>query len=240
MPKFPIKVKNLTNKNVKIYGDDYNHIIKVLRLKEGDEITLFDQSSIDHIGIINKINTKEVVVNILESVENRSESHLDINLLQGIPKGNKMDLIVQKSTELGVKSITPVLTERTIAKTTDKISRWKKIALESCKQCGRTKTPEVNKQNNFESAFSLYRDSDLKIILYEEYKETLNNYLKNKKKLPRTTNILIGPEGGFTKREIDLAEENGYVALGLGPRILRTETASIAVVSILQHLFGDL
>jgi 16S rRNA (uracil1498-N3)-methyltransferase len=211
-----------------------------LRLKPGHEIILFDEGGIEHIGRIEEVNTKEIKILIMESRQVETESKLKINLLQGIPKGNKMDLIVEKATELGVKNIVPVITERSQVGQTQKIKRWQRIAVESSKQCGRVIPPTIHEVVDFQKAIEYSYYGKLNIILYEKCKDSIKSIINNDTQYYDNIIFFVGPEGGFSENEIRLAQDKGFIPIGLGPRILRTETASIVAISILQFMYGDI
>lgn len=240
MARFPISNKNISNHEVIITGSDYRHIVKVLRLKPGQELVLFDESSLEHIGRIIEINKNEIKVRIINSTKVMSKSDVSLTLLHGIPKGNKMDLIIEKATELGVDSIVPVVTERSQVRETNKALRWKRIAMESSKQCGRVTIPKIHDVVGFRDAEIFSRDVDLRLIFYERSKANLSDYIKNVSHRPTNIVIFIGPEGGFSEFEIKLAIEWGFSPIGLGPRTLRTETAAIVAVVLVQHILGDI
>ena len=241
MPKFSILSKKITNNMVKISGDEFKHIAKVLRYKEGEKVELFDENLVTHQAVIKHISSKELIAEIYKSLEIDNESKLNIHLFQAIPKGNKMDLIVQKSTELGVKSITPIYTDRTVVQKTGKVNRWVKISLESCKQSGRNKPVIINEPISFIDILKVINSNkDFTMLFYEKKNIKLKTFLDNNNKQYSNVNLIIGPEGGFTKEEIKTAEDNDINILGLGPRILRTETAAIATVSVIQFYFGDI
>jgi|DewCreStandDraft_5_1066085.scaffolds.fasta_scaffold02330_8 16S rRNA (uracil1498-N3)-methyltransferase len=240
MPRFPVKQESIKNQTARITGSDYKHITKVLRLRPGDEITLFNEDGIEYTGRIEEIGTKDLKVTILSSRCVKTESNLNITLIQGIPKGDKMDLIVEKATELGVKTIIPTITERTQIRNTEKLKRWQKIAIESSKQCRRTTPPTILEPKGFNEAINISNQSELKLIFHEKNDNYLTNIIKNLIQLPVNITICIGSEGGFSETEVATAREKGFTPVGLGPRILRTETASIVAVSILQFVFGDI
>jgi len=157
-------------------------------------------------------------------------------------KGNGFDVVLRKSIELGVYSISPLITERTVVKIDNekKIVRWKKIIQESSKQCGRSSIPEItNKITGLEIFCQKTKNSDLKLIFWEMEK---NKGLRdiNVKELPGSASVLIGPEGGFTVKEVETARSYGFLSLGLGPRIFRAETAPLVVLSLLQGKWGDI
>lgn len=240
MPRFPVDEKKIENGKAFLSGTDYKHVVKVLRMKEGDAITLFDESSVEYEGRIMQVGSKEVVVDIVSSRKVETDSPLRITLMQGLPKGDKMDYIIEKATEIGVHTIVPVVTERSQVRTIEKKTRWERIAVEASKQCGRTKPPAIENTLNFNEAIKYYDDNGLALILHVGSQVSLKDFLKNTLQHPTNIIVLIGPEGGFSEKEVLLATEMGFTSLGLGPRTLRTETAGIAVLSIIQFQHGDL
>lgn len=240
MPRFPVDKKSVKDNKAVISGPDQKHVVKVLRLRQGDEITLFDSESNEYYGKISSIGKNELEVNIYKTEKVNRESHLNITLLQGLPKGDKMDYIVEKATELGVSTVVPVITERVQVHSRDRHKRWEKIAVEASKQCGRTKPTVIENTLNFKSALLLCEQSDLKIILHVNTELSVKNHLKNTLQAPQNIILFVGPEGGFMDTEVLLAKEMGFISLGLGPRVLRTETASVSVLSIIQFFYGDL
>lgn len=240
MPRFPVKNEQISGNIASISGSDYRHITKVLRLKRGDSITLFDEDSTEYSGNIKQINQKDILVEIKESWQSKTESDLNIYLYQAVIKSSRMDLVVQKTTELGVTRIIPVVTERTQNWIKTKLDRLNKISLESAKQCRRTSPPEITKPVNFEKALEKAQDNGLKIILYENSALSLKDHFNKLDGNIKNISVFIGPEGGYTENEIKLAESLGYTALGLGKRVLRAETAAITLISLLQFQFGDL
>ncbi len=149
-----------------------------------------------------------------------------------------MDLIVQKATELGVKNIYPIITERSEVKNTNKIPRWQKIADESIKQCGRSISPKIHSELNFKNIFEQIK-SDLNIIFYEiEENSSIKDVFANDQ--INSVSLIIGPEGGFTENEVKLSLDHSFNSVGLGKRILRAETAAIAAITLIQHYFGDI
>lgn len=238
MPRFKINQFQITGNNVIIAGNDYRHIVKVLRFSVNDKIILFDVKGLEYDCVIKEILKKELTLEIINQYTINRESDLNIILFQAITKGDKMDLIVQKATELGVNSIYPVATERSEVRNTNKISRWQKIADESIKQCGRTKSPSVNTEIKFNEVFDIPK-SDLNLIFYENEKSLKIKNLKVNKNI-NSVSILIGPEGGFSENEVKIAELSNFKSISVGPRILRSETASITAITLLQHHFGDI
>jgi 16S rRNA (uracil1498-N3)-methyltransferase len=185
-------------------------------------------------------------VEILEKLNLDNESNIDVYLFQGFPKSSKMDLIVQKATELGVKGITPIFTDRVVVKNKQgelkKVDRWNRIVKESCKQCKRSIIPKVNNPMEFKNIQQLLKNIDLIIVPYENEQNTgIKNLAQNidKNKI-ESIGIIVGPEGGFAEEEINTLKDIGANIVTLGPRILRTETAGFVCTSLLMYEFGDL
>lgn len=230
---------------IKIDGDDAAHILKVLRLRVGDEIIVCDGKEKDYLCTIASLEKKNVVCSITEVKENAAEPPLKLDLYQGFPKSAKMDLIIQKCTELGVSSVTPVYTERVVVRQyedrdlDDRVERWQRIAEEASKQSGRGRIPKVCGPVSFKDVISRLKDYDISIIPYE--KESCNGLKQfaRGKNNTRSAAVLIGPEGGFTEEEVSMAKNAGAVPVTLGPRILRTETAGFVCLSILMYELGD-
>lgn len=240
MPRFPITTDQINENEAIVTGNDYKHIVKVLRLKPGDDITLFDNNSTEYYGNIREINKKEIMVEISESKIVNTESPIEITLLQGLPKADKMDYIIEKATELGVHRVVPVITERSQIRERDRKKRWDRIALEASKQCGRTKPAIVENTLNFDDAAKLYSKGELAVILQVNSEISVKDYIKKSLQAPQNIVLFVGPEGGFTDNEVLLGNEMGFISLGLGPRVLRTETASLSVLSVFQFHYGDL
>lgn len=244
MPRFPI-IENLFSEadgilRGTISESDYTHITKVLRLAAGDRVTVFNTKSIEYEGVLIDISSRTIALQIDNTRRLQTEPELELNLFQAILKGTKMDMVISQATQLGVSEIFPVISERTQVRSTAKIERWNKIARESTKQCGRAMSPSVSEPVDFQGSFEIRNKSEMKIILYEKQGEPLRNYMDPVSRQINSINVYIGPEGGFSEKEITLANENGYTALGLGKRILRAETASIASLVLFQFRFGDM
>ncbi|MCA9810947.1 MAG: 16S rRNA (uracil(1498)-N(3))-methyltransferase [Candidatus Dadabacteria bacterium] len=240
MPRIPLPSQGIEEDKAVISGADYRHMVKALRLGVGDEVTLFGEDSREYTGVISSVGSRELVVDITGSRLIAADPVIDITILQGLPKGEKMDYIVEKATELGATRIVPVVTERSQVRKTGKHQRWERIALEASKQCGRTKPTVIEDTLEFKEALLLKDKSDLAIILHTESSLSIKEFIRNTLQDAKNIIVLIGPEGGFSQNEVLLAIEMGFTSLGLGPRILRTETASLAVLSIIQFQHGDL
>ena len=234
------------NINEIIVLDDFatHHALKVLRLKKGDELILFNGDGYDFQGQIFNIAKKrvEVMINSRRIVDN--ESDLKVTILQTLTSNEKMDLIIQKTTELGISEIQPIVCERGIVKIkNDKIEKrllhWKQVSIGACEQCGRAQIPVINKPENITKYLEkiIMSDKSLKIILSPTAIKSLNEISYN---IDQNIKVLIGPEGGFSKKELELATLKNFLPIKIGPRILRTETAPISIMSILQYKYGDI
>ncbi len=234
--------ESFSEKSVVLAGTDASHICTVLRLRVGDKIQVLDGKGSLYVVQLADVKSKSVKGKIISSEKVNTESPLKIHLGQSLIKGNTFDVVLRKSVELGVETITPLMTERTVVKSDGdkKIARWQKIAEESCKQCGRSSIPKVSENIIKLDVFCKQRsEADLKLMFWELESE---NGLKdiNPEKKPRSVSVLIGPEGGFTLEEVETARSHGFQTVGLGPRILRAETAPLVVLSLLQSKWGDI
>ncbi len=228
-----------------IEGDDVKHIFKVLRLGVGDNLVINNLQGEEFLGVIEESTKQRITVKLLEKLTINNESNLRITLYQGMPKAGKMDLIVQKTTELGVRAIVPVITDRVdviLKGDFKKLDRLQRIALEASKQSKRTIIPEVLEPISFDILLGELKSYDLVVVPYENQENYgLKAALKN---IDINTidkiAIVIGPEGGFTEEEINVLKDIGAEIITLGPRILRTETAGVVTASLLQYEMGDL
>ena len=230
----------LLKQPVVIRDEKAHYLFSVLRCKTGEGLIVTDEKGCSYTAQILSASKKEVAIEITGDYILNTESNLDIILIQGLLKGEKMDFVIQKTTELGVSAIIPVITERSQLRETRKHPRWKKIAEEASRQSGRTRIPEIFETYSFKDIFDIPALTSGKGIIFWE---------QGGEKLPAVTSrlshadkifLLIGPEGGFSEEEVLLASEKGFITATLGSRILRAETASIAAVSIIQFALGDL
>ena len=240
MPKFFVKPEQIDQNHIVIYDEDVKHITKVLRLNENDIIIICDECGKDYKVRIKKIQKDKIYTNIIESYDSLTEPPINVVLYQGIPKSAKMEYIIQKTTELGILRIVPVVTERTVVKLDDKrqehkIERWRKVAYEAAKQSNRGVIPQVDQSIGFNEAIQQMSCTDLGLMLYEKERDyKLKNVLQCHSDV-KSISIFIGPEGGFSEKEVEQAQLQGLNTVGLGPRILRTETAGVAVLAILMY-----
>ena len=248
MPKFFVPPQQIYDSEILILGDDARHISSSLRMKTGDTLTIYNMNKRDYECIISSIESGIVRAEIISSAPSTTEPEFSIRLYQCLPKGDKLEYIVQKAVELGVSSIVPVYSAHCVAKPSvkgrdnkeKKTERLSRIAYEAAQQCGRGIIPTVHECVNFEHAVGLAKNDGISFICYEnERGETLKKFLSGKlvgEPKNKSISFFIGPEGGFSKEEIELAKENGVTPVGLGERILRTETASSFVLSTLSYL----
>lgn len=245
MPKFFINTDQKQEKKIYIQGEDVNHIKNVLRKKIGDELIICDKDkSQDYSCTIQKINDNKIECIVKEELETNVEPHIQVTIFQGLPKADKMELIIQKAVELGVYDITPIQMERCIVKINDKdkikkIQRWQKISEVASKQSGRNIIPNINNIINARNICNFTANYDIVLIAYEnEQNNTLKNEiekLKNTNKKDLKIGIIIGPEGGIDEKEIEIFKKNGFKIITLGKRILRTETVALNILSIIMY-----
>jgi 16S rRNA (uracil1498-N3)-methyltransferase len=246
MHKFFVPKQNIVDNIATIDGEDVKHIYKVLRLKPLDKVNVNNCEGKEYLGQITSVDKKEVIINLLDESAINNESPIEIYLFQGMPKAAKMDLIVQKNTELGVKAITPMISHRVVVKTElsefKKLDRWNRIALEACKQSKRSLVPKINAPIEFDNLLEELKKVDLIVVPYEnEENYGIKKLVQNiEKKHIIKVAIIIGPEGGFEESEIIKLKEIGANIVTLGPRILRTETAGFTCLSLIMYELGDL
>ena len=223
-------------------GEDVRHITRVLRLGEGDTLSLCDCEGYDYTGTIIQVLKDKIVVDIESRTPCLAEPDIDLSVYMALPKGDKMNLIIQKCVELGANRFVPVLSKRCVSRpdgksSANKVERWQKIAWEAAKQCGRGKLPTVCDITDLDTAINEMSALDCGIMLYEKGGIPLQECLKD---APRTIGILVGSEGGFEADEAQSAADSGIHVAGLGHRILRCETAPIAAASVIMHLTDNL
>lgn len=240
MPRF--FTNQIQGDQVRITGEDAVHIGRSLRMKPGEELTVSDYGGTDHRCVITRITPEQVELTILESMPNESEPTLRVTLYQALPKGDKLETIIQKSVELGVSRIVPVLTSRCISRPdaksmAKKLERYQKIALSAAKQCGRGILPQVSPLLGFEQAAKELSGHQVPIFCYEQGGASLKTLVPPD---CRDVGLLIGSEGGFSPSEAQTLEELGVRRAGLGKRILRCETAPIAALAAVMLLTGNL
>lgn len=242
MPKFFVTSKQLKEKDVIIQGEDVNHIKNVLRKKAGDllNISITDIKK-DCVVEIETLTEQKVICKIKEYTDANTEPSIKVTIFQGLPKSDKMELIIQKAVELGGYDIYPVNMERCIVKLKDKekkLSRWQKISEVASKQSGRGIIPEIKSCIEIKDICNFISQYDKIIVAYEEEKQnTLKLELKKINSDIKKIGIVIGPEGGIDKKEIEILKRSGANIVTLGNRILRTETVALNILSCIMYEF---
>ena len=240
----PKKNINLEQNTCIIEGEDVKHISRVLRCKENDKLEVCDMDNNEYICKIKEINKDNILLDIIETVNVKRESNLKVKLYQGMPKGTKMELILQKLTEIGVDEIVLVQTKRSVTKIDNKkedkkIERWERIIYEAAKQSKRGKIPTLTGVLTFNEALEDMKNNDLNLCPYEnERTVVIKEAIKGKQ--INNIGIFVGPEGGFEEEEIEKIQNINGQVVSLGPRILRTETASVVASSIVLYELSDL
>ena len=245
MRYFFIDPSAIKDRVVSITGSEAHHIKTVLRLKPGDGLKLFDGTGYEYDGSIVNISAKSVKVEIRRCKKAAPSGGARIVVAQAFLKEKKMDDLVRKLSELGVSHWIPFFSQRSIARPDAKrlsgrAERWNRIATEAVKQCRRIDTPIIHNALSFEDVLKFSDSCDARIVFWENETRPLTAELIGKDKPINTLLVMLGPEGGITDQEIEQAQKHGFISAGLGPRILRAETATIAAVTLTQYIFGDL
>lgn len=247
MSKFFVKDNQINNNSINIIGEDVNHIANVLRMKKEDELQVCNQETGEnYVTKITSFSKEKIECEIVKKIDKTVESNVNITLFQGIPKFDKMELIIQKNTEVGIKKIVPVLMERTVVKLDEKTinkkrERWQKIAEVASKQSMRDIIPKVEnvvkvkdiEKQNYDAILVAYENEDKNMLKSELIK------LKNTQKEKYNIAIVIGPEGGISEKEIEILRNTGAIFVSLGKRILRTETAGIVMSGNIMYELED-
>jgi 16S rRNA (uracil1498-N3)-methyltransferase len=221
--------------------DAAHHAARVLRLRTGDPVQIFDGIGNERHGVIAEIGGKRAVVGDIIAVDSDRESPLKVMLAQALSSSEKMDWVIQKATELGVTEIQPIDTKRSVARLSaeraeKRLEHWRQVAISACEQCGRNLLPQIHAPLDImEWLQQMQKSSDAKFILLPQGAAALHSQART----PGRIALLIGPEGGFTEAESDCALLCGFTPIRMGARVLRTETAAIAGLAALQTLWGD-
>jgi 16S rRNA (uracil1498-N3)-methyltransferase len=218
-----------------------HHALRVMRVKVDDFLILFNGDGFEYRGRVSDINKKTINIEILSKEKNNNESPININLFQSISSNEKMDMVIQKATELGVSSIQPIFTSRSTVKLSlDRIKKrlihWRQVSISACGQSGRSKIPTIKSPIGFDRFVEGITTNSLNLLLHPDNSKESSN-LPNK--YSGDINIFIGPEGGFSQDEVLLLKKQNCINIQLGSRILRTETAPLAIIAILQYKYGD-
>lgn len=240
MPRFFLE--SIPEGSFSITGESARHIACSLRMKPGEELTLCDGRSADYRCRVETVSPEAVGVYVLEKSACAAEPKVQVSVYVCLPKGDKLEFVIQKSVELGAARIVPVLSSRCVSRPkreqyARKRERWQKIALEAAKQSGRGIVPEVGPVLEYSTAVRELSENELPLLFYECGGEPLSSLIG---KTEKTAGFLIGPEGGFSPNEVEEAESLGIRIATLGPRILRAETAPVAALSVLMYAFGEM
>jgi 16S rRNA (uracil1498-N3)-methyltransferase len=238
-PRFYTRCTLHEDRELQLEAGPSQHIARTLRMQPGDELVLFDGRGGEYPAHLTAVEKRSVSVRIGRHRQREVESPLLLHLGIAMSRGDRMDLVVQKATELGVTRITPLLTERTelrlnAERARKKLEHWQRVAISACEQCGRNRIPVISAVAKL-SDWLADVDSDIRLVLHHRSRP-----LDALPRQPRDITLLVGPEGGLAAAEIQLAEQRGFQALSLGPRILRTETAPLVALSVLQSRWGDM
>lgn len=247
MSVFFIKKNQLKENKVSITGELLKHLRDSLRIKKGEIIYCVDEEGTKYEILAAYTGQDLFVGEIIETTSRNKESAIFIHLVQAVPKGPKLDFIIQKTTELGINAITPVISERAVVRiekerVEEKLRRWKKIALEAAQQSNRLDVPDISPPVSFHDYMVSFKKGDLNLLLYEGEKrigiKEVLRAIQEAEGGAKTIILLVGPEGGFSHKEVETAVKAGFTTVSLGSQILRTETAPIVALSILQYEFG--
>jgi 16S rRNA (uracil1498-N3)-methyltransferase len=244
MARFFLPKERIQDQRGTIVGEELAHLRKVLRLGPGDRLTVFDDTGREHEAVIRSFSADRGDIDILRSYRPERESSLQITLALGLTKGEKMDFVIEKATELGVQTLVPFISSYTVPKLNDRkietrTERWQRISLSAAKQCGRTLVPKILMLCEFRELVRQPWADTLKLLCWEKEGLTLKQVYETDPDA-RGILLIIGPEGGFSSEEADQAQQVGFRSVHLGRRILRSETAALAALSVVQFLWGDM
>lgn len=246
MRRFFIEQTKITSTKIFITGSDAAHIKKVLRMKSGDRIGLFDGRGFEYEARIENLLAGSVEVSITKRFLSASESPVQIIVAQALLKDKKMDILARQLTEIGITKLIPFTSIRSVPRPdkkrlSERRKRWEKIAIEALKQCRRGHVTEIGETITFNDVIKIDDECDLKIVFWENESKPISDAVQQvHDRHYRKILAVLGPEGGFSEKEIEDARACGFVTASLGPRILRAETAAVAACTILQYLFGDM
>jgi 16S rRNA (uracil1498-N3)-methyltransferase len=242
MARFYVPHPHVDGGVLRVEGTEARHIRKVLRLKAGDPVTIFDGSAKEYDGCIVELGPSFVLVRVEKACSPQKDSPLEITLAQSLLKGEKMDYLIQKATELGVKEIVPFFSSRSVpllerSKRQERHHRWERIGMEASKQCGRAILPVVRSLQDYDEMLRFVPGDALRFILWEKEGTVLKQALKRS---AEKIFFIVGPEGGLSETEVEASKKAGFIPVTLGKRIVRAETASLCLLSILQYEWGDI
>ncbi|WBA84150.1 16S rRNA (uracil(1498)-N(3))-methyltransferase [Endozoicomonas sp. GU-1] len=223
---------------IELFENAANHVGRVLRMRPAEPLVLFNGQGGAWQGTVESVSKKSVTVYLESFIEGNAQSPLTIELGQTLSRGERMDYAIQKATEAGVTAITPLWSERCEVKLNaerldKRVKHWQQVAISACEQCGRNIVPTIHTPVKLEDWLTT-RATELNFVLHHRTREKLSGFAQ-----PESVSLLIGPEGGLTAQEIELAEDHRFNPLALGPRVLRTETAPVVAITLMQYLWGD-
>jgi len=242
MQRYFVEPEQFSETEITITGDDVHHIVRVMRAREGEQILVSDGAGRTALARLTALSTREVKAQVVEMMTEQRELPVRVTIGQGLPKGEKMEWILQKGTELGAYSFFPFSSERTIVrldakKEAKKLERWRKIIKEAAEQSHRSLLPQLLPPASFREVLEQGKKYSHRAIAYEKEEGTTLHPLLESMREGDSLLILVGPEGGFSSEEIAVAEAAGFLPVSLGPRILRTETASQYILSAVSYQF---
>lgn len=245
MARFFLPKERIQDQRGTIVGEELAHLRRVLRLGPGDQLTVFDDTGWEHEAVIRSFSADRGDVDIVRSYRPERESSLQITLALGLTKGEKTDFVIEKATELGVQTLVPFTSSYTVPKLNDRkiktrTERWQRIALSAAKQSGRTLVPKVLTLCEFRDLVKQPGTDALKLLCWEREGQMTLKQVYDTQRNVRAILLVIGPEGGFSSGEADKAQQAGFKSVQLGRRILRSETAALAALSVVQFLWGDM
>lgn len=216
----------------------FAHLIRVLRMNDGDPVRLFNGDGHEYAGQLCDVQKKSAAVLVGDILRSEAQTGLSLHLGQVVSKGDRMDFTIQKATELGISDITPLWSERCEVRLKGerldkKMEHWQKVAISACEQSGRNRIPAIHPPQYF-ADWAKDHTADIRLLLHPHRQKPLRDYPQ-----PASVALLVGPEGGFSEQEVEMAMNHGFAGLTLGPRILRTETAALAALSVFQFQWGD-
>lgn len=246
LQRYFVSPNQWNDSHVVIQGDDAAHIAKVMRMKPGEKVICSNGEGVDFIVELQTVSNSEVVARQIEKLENNREPSIQVTIAQGLAKGDKMDLVIQKGTEIGMAKLIPFSSSRAIVqldakKESKRIERWEKIAKEAAEQSHRSIIPEISAVLTWKELIQSQKHVDLKLVAYEnESTLSIQKALTSAPEGVKNIILVIGPEGGLSEEEVNFAVENGFQSVQLGKRILRTETAGLVGLSCLLYHYGEM
>lgn len=239
IPRFYESQSLQLNQEIDLSDDVVQHISRALRMRPKEHVILFNGGEVEYTAELLVVEKRTVRARLIEAISSKTESPLQVSIGQTLSRGERMDFAVQKSTEMGVQTITPLFSERCEVKLPKerqekRIKHWQQIAISACEQCGRISPPNIKTPSQLEKWLA-EQTADLKLVLHHHSEQPLQEMSP-----PSSVALLIGPEGGLAETEVELAISYGFKPLTLGPRVMRTETAPIAALTLLNYLWGDL